>query len=43
MVMIPGVVADTDFLRFGYWVEETTTDDETTYAINTFFGGSERV
>ena len=38
-VMVQGVVDDTDYMWFGYWVEETTGDDGSV-GINPFFGGN---
>jgi hypothetical protein len=39
-IIVAGVIPDADYLQFGYWVEATTEDDETTRKISTFFGGS---
>ena len=40
IVKVQDVVATTaDYLSFGYWVQATEKDGETTYGVSTFFGG----
>ena len=39
-IMISGVDHDADYLAFGYWLRETTTDDKTTYGVGTFANGA---
>ena len=40
-IRIPGVEHDSDYLAFGYWLRETTADDNTTtYGVGTFANGS---
>ena len=40
--MVAGVVADTDYLDFGYWLNTVENEDgETTYVANTFFRGQD--
>ena len=37
--MVQGVVADPDYMVFGYWLDETTTDGKVTYAVRVYQGG----
>ena len=38
--MVPGVVADADYMVFGYWLEKTTArDGEVTYTVNVYRDG----
>ena len=38
--MVQGVVNDTDYLTFGYWVQKDVDEDETTIGVSTFASGS---
>jgi hypothetical protein len=39
--IVRGALPDTDFLTFGYWVQETVKDDGTvSYGVSPFWGGS---
>jgi hypothetical protein len=40
-VKVQGVVPDPDYLSFGYWVQATEKDGETTYGVSTFYGGKQ--
>ena len=38
--MVQGVVNDTDYLTFGYWVQKDVDEDETTIGVSTFASGT---
>ena len=38
--MVQGVVNDTDYLTFGYWVQKDEDEDETTIGVSTFVSGT---
>ena len=40
--MVAAVKLDLDYLDFGYWVQTTTADGETTYMVDTFFRGEDK-
>ena len=41
-ISLPGVVFDSDYLSFGYWVKKTEdSDGKTDYGVGTFFDGSQ--
>ena len=40
-IKVRDVVADPDYLSFGYWVQATEKDGETTYGVSTFYGGKQ--
>ena len=40
-VVVRNVIPDADFLSFGYWVQATEKDGETTYGVSAFYGGSQ--
>ena len=38
--MVQGVVNDTDFLTFGYWVQKDDDDGDLTIGVSTFASGT---
>ena len=38
---VPGVIKDTDYLAFGYWMQTVTQGTTTTYGINPFYAGAD--
>ena len=38
---VRGVIPDQDYLSFGFWLQETVKDGETTYGVSTFYGGKD--